>query len=102
MLSFVAWHGGIPKEARRVSDIEAMQHPVTWNRRHLAKGAACDVIGFALYEHWWTLLFEHIDTLPGGAEIWGVEAYSNGALNWTSGFIYDPREDRWRAVLSHS
>jgi hypothetical protein len=75
MLSFVCWHGEIPKEAHRASDSEFIQHPAIRGHRHLADG-------------------------PGGAEVWGVEAFSSDAQNWTRGFIYEPTEDRWRSVLS--
>jgi hypothetical protein len=101
MLSFVNWCGEIPKDATRMSDIELMQHPMTWGRWHRAKSAPSDMIGFTHREHWWVLCFEQIDTFPGGAEVWGIEACSSGAQSWARGFIYEPGEDRWRSVLPH-
>jgi hypothetical protein len=99
--SFVAWHGEVPPEAKRVQDFEAREHAAMWIRRNIGKGVAgAHVIGYESGSSWWSLFFDRVDTFaPRGAEVWHVESYSHSGRSWSGRFYYWPAENRWRHVL---
>jgi hypothetical protein len=107
MESFIAWHGEVPLEAKRLEDFEARKHGAAWIRRLIGRGLGCTyVVGCALGQRWWTLCFERQtheeDRTPEGAENWCVEAYDHRAISWTSNYYYWPAEGRWRHALYQS
>jgi hypothetical protein len=105
MQSFIAWHGEVPPEAKRLEDFEARTHGAPWIRRLIGKGLACSyVVGYALGQRWWTLCFErkkrHDSVTPEGAEDWCIEAYDHTGNSWTGHYHFWPAEDRWRDALT--
>jgi hypothetical protein len=103
MESFIAWHGEVPPEAKRLREFEARDHGATWIRRLVGKGVACSyVIGYELGNQWWTFVFERADRteyeIPEGAERWSVEAYKHDSSSWTKNYFYWPADGRWRHV----
>lgn len=100
MHAFVAWHGEIPREAKRIEDYRAREHAVNWIRRNIGVGIVHSyVIGYELAERWWTLFAERIDTIaPDGAECWHIEAYNHNGKSWSSRFFYWPALTRWRHI----
>jgi hypothetical protein len=104
--AFVAWHGEIPPDARRIDDGDARTHAATWVRRNIGDGVAgAYVIGFESGKHhWWTLFFERTTTYqpyPEGAERWHIEAYDDLGESWIGNYYYWPAEHRWRHVYYH-
>jgi hypothetical protein len=101
MQSFVAWHGEVPAEARRLEDFEAREHVATWIRRNIGVGVIHSyAIGYQLEDRWWTLFFEriHAIALPGG-EVWHVEAYDHSGKSWSGRFLFWPELSRWWRLL---
>jgi hypothetical protein len=103
MESFIAWHGEVPPEAKRLEDFEARAHAASWIRRLIGKGIACSyVIGCQLGERWWTFCFERSERaeypIPEGAERWCVEAYKHDGQSWSENYYYWPAGRRWRHV----
>jgi hypothetical protein len=108
MQSFVAWHGQIPTEAKRIEDHEAYRHATAWLRRHIGgRGIVHSyVIGYVLGERWWTLFFQRAtcgrgsseaasSTTIGGAEPWWIEAYDHKGTSWGDTYFYLP-DGQWR------
>jgi len=101
MLAFVAWHGGIPRDAVRIEDYDARSHASRWVRHNLGKGIVHSyVIGYARGDTWWTLFFERISTSePKLPEPWWIEAYGNDGKGWRDTYLYWPEEKRWRHAM---
>jgi len=101
LLAFVAWHGEIPPEARRVEDYRAREHAVDWIRKNIGIGIVHTyVIGFELGAQWWTLFAERVDrAAPSGAECWHIEAYDDRGCTWSRQYFFWPADRRWRHVL---
>ena len=101
MESFVSWYGEVPPDARRIEDFEARKDAASWVRRNIGVGIVHGyVIGYKLYNRWWTVFFERIESpAPEGAEKWHLEGYSHTGLGWTSDYYFWPDLIRWRHEL---
>jgi len=102
-LSFIAWHGEVPREAKQLDEPEARERATAWIRAQYTEHFQLHghVIAYQLGERWWTVLFERSD--PGGApkdaENWWIEAFAHNDLHWAGNYFYWPIENRWRSCL---
>ena len=103
MESFIAWHGEIPVEAKRIDDAAATEHAATWIRRTIGHGVVHGyIIGYQAGPRWWTLFFERTtlyQPYPEGAERWHIEAYDHMGKSWIGNYYFWPAEKRWRHVF---
>lgn len=103
MESFIAWHGAVPPDARRIDEAEAREYAASWVRRNLGEGIAHGyVIGYEKEASWWTLFFERTSVYqpyPEGAERWHVEAYDHNGRSWVGNYYFWAAESRWRHVF---
>lgn len=103
MESFVAWHGEVPPEAKRIDEATATEHAAAWVRRNIGLGAAHGyIIGYEKGACWWTLFFERTSAYrpyPVGAERWHIEAYDYRGESWVGNYYFWPAENRWRHVF---
>jgi hypothetical protein len=100
LLSFVAWHGEIPPDARRITAEEAATHRAQWVRRNLSVGTvSAYVIGFESGDSWWTLFFDRIreTSATGVVEVWKINGYNSRGPSWERRFWYWP-DGRWQQV----
>lgn len=100
MLAFVAWHGALPRDAKKIDDDQARQHVATWLRRDAGRSSP-HVVGFARGNRWWTFFFERLDRLlaSNGAEVWTIEGYGGEGESWSGQYYYWPESNRWRHVF---
>lgn len=103
MESFVAWHGEVPSEAKRIDDAAASEHAAAWVRRNLGLGITHSyIIGYEKGACWWTLFFERTNVYqpyPAGAERWHIEGYDHSGKSWIANYYFWPAENRWRHVF---
>ena len=100
-LSFIAWHGEVPREATRLEEAEARERASKWVPQKSADFKAQGrLFVYELGARWWLVLFERAggQDPPKDAENWFIESYAHDN-SWGSNYFYWPAEDRWRSCL---
>ncbi len=102
-LSFIAWHGEVPREAKQLAKPEARERATAWIRQQYTEDFKLHghVLAYQLGELWWTVLFERAEQggAPKNAENWWIEAYAHNDHRWASNYFYWPTNDCWRHFL---
>jgi hypothetical protein len=89
-LSFIAWHGEVPCEAKQLAEPEeARERATAWIRQQYTGDFKLHghVRAYQLGEPWWTVLFERAGEgdAPENAENWWIEAYAHNDHTGPSG-----------------
>ncbi|MBS0418014.1 MAG: hypothetical protein JSR66_09895 [Proteobacteria bacterium] len=62
-LSFIAWHGEVPHEAKQLAEPEARERATAWIRQQFVADFKLHghILAYQLSERRWTVLFERAD-----------------------------------------